>query len=79
MLAATNSNPGESPDRRTKHQPKYRPRREHVIMAIGQLAKLGDGLGQVAALGGLPHSCAMKGAVEQLVRGAHSSAYRTNV
>jgi hypothetical protein len=50
---------------------------KHVIIAIGDLAKLHDGLGQITPLGGVPHRGAVKGAVEQLILGGHAPAYRT--
>ena len=43
---------------------------EHVIIAIGYPAKLGDGLVQAAAFGCVPHRRAVKSAVEQLILGA---------
>jgi hypothetical protein len=49
---------------------------EHLDMAIGYLAKLCDGLGQVTPFGGVPHRGAVQSAVEQLILGAHTSAYR---
>jgi hypothetical protein len=47
-----------------------------VVAVIGNLAQLLDGLIQVAALGGVPHCGAVKGAVEELVRGGHTPGYR---
>ena len=48
-------------------------------MTIGYLAKLGDGLGQVAPLGGVAHCCAVNVGVQQLVFREHALPYRTPV
>ena len=50
---------------------------QDVVAAIGDLAQLLDGFIKAAAFGGAPHRGAMEGAVEQLILGAHTSAYRT--
>jgi hypothetical protein len=52
---------------------------EHLIMAIGDLTQLGDGFIEAAPPGGVPHGGAVEGAVEQLILGAHTPAYRMYV
>jgi hypothetical protein len=52
---------------------------EHVIMTIGYLAKLGDGLGQVAPLGDVAHCGVVNVGVQQLAFRGHALPYRTPV
>jgi hypothetical protein len=46
------------------------------VTAVGDLAQLFDCFIEVAALGGVPHRDAVKGAVEELVFGGHAQEYR---
>jgi len=50
---------------------------EDVVRAVGNLAQLFDRFRKVAFLGGIPHRGAVEVAVEQLIPGANTSAYRT--
>jgi hypothetical protein len=49
------------------------------LRAVGDLAQLFDRFVEVAALGGVPHRGAVKGAVEKLIWRGHASVYRTGV
>jgi hypothetical protein len=42
----------------------------------GDLTQLGDGFGEITPFGGVQHGGAVQVAVEQLILGAHTSAYR---
>jgi hypothetical protein len=43
-----------------------------MVAAIGDLTQLGDGLGSVAPLSGVPHGGAVERTVEQLILGRHT-------
>jgi hypothetical protein len=50
-----------------------------MVAAIGDLTQLGDGLGSVAPLSGVPHGGAVERTVEQLILGRHTPEYRMYV